>query len=379
MNKHLIIAITLFGLIACNSSDKFKIKGKITNADKETIYLEHIGLIKTNTLDSAKLDANGEFDFKSPSPEYPDFYRLRIGTKTIDFSVDSCEEITIDADAKVFSTEYKLQGSQNSVNIQKLRKSLSDIQRKVNTITPEMTTDERNVKVAEIEADIEIHKGMAKQLILQNPRSTAAYFAIYQKIGNSYLFSPYVKEDKPFCAAVATSYNTFMPEYERSKNLYGLVMDAIKTERKEKASEQWNEVMANASTGYIDIELKDKNDNIRKLSELEGKVVLIDFSAYEMENSVQYTFELRALYNKYHGRGLEIYQVSLDRGKLLWTESTASIPWVCVRDEAGPETKYVSSYNIQSIPTLFLMNRKGVIVSRGMDFKALDTEIAKNL
>lgn len=379
MNKHLIIAITLFGLIACNSSDKFKIKGKITNADKETVYLEHIGLIKTSTLDSVKLTTAGEFSFKAPRPEYPDFYRLRIGSKTIDFSVDSCEEITIDADAKIFSTEYKVQGSQNSIDIQKLRKSLSDIQRKVNTITPEMSTDARNIKVAEIEADIQKHKILAKELIMKSPRSTAAYFAIYQKIGNSYLFSPYVKEDKPYCAAVATSYNTFMPEYERSKNLYGLVMDAIKTERKEKASEQWNEVMANASTGYIDIELKDKNDNVRKLSELEGKVVLIDFSAYEMENSVQYTFELRALYNKYHGRGLEIYQVSLDRGKLLWTESTASIPWVCVRDEAGPETKYVSSYNIQSIPTLFLMNRKGVIVSRGMDFKALDAEIAKNL
>lgn len=379
MNKYLIIAVTLFGLIACNSSDNFKIEGKITNADKETVYLENIGLIKTITLDSAKLSAAGDFNFKAPRPEYPDFYRLRIGTKTIDFSVDSCEEITIEADAKAFSTEYKIQGSQNSIDIQKLRKSLSDIQRKVNKITPELNTDERSVKIAEIEADIQKHKTMAKELIMKNPRSTVAYFALYQKIGNSYLFSPYVKEDKPFCAAVATSYNTFMPEYDRSKNLYGLVMDAIKTERKEKASEQWNEVMANASTGYIDIELKDKNDNVRKLSELEGKVVLIDFSAYEMENSVQYTFELRALYNKYHGRGLEIYQISLDRGLLLWKESTANIPWVCVRDENGPETKYITSYNIQSIPTVFLMNRKGVIVSRGMDFKGLDAEIAKNL
>lgn len=379
MNKYLIIAISLFGLIACNSSDNFKIKGVISNAENETVYLEHIGLIKTDKLDSTKLDKSGDFSFKATRPEYPDFYRLRIGSQTIDFAIDSCEEITVSANAKVFSTDYKLQGSQNSTDIQTLRKSLYNIQRKVNSIDADMGADERASKIAEIEADIQKHKVIAKELIMKNPRSTVAYFALYQKIGNSYLFSPYIKEDKPFCAAVATSYNTFMPEYDRSKNLYGLVMDAIKTERKEKANEQWKEAIANASTGYIDIELKDRNDKIRKLSELEGKVVLIDFSAYEMEKSVQYTFELRDLYNKYHSRGLEIYQISLDRGLLLWKESTANIPWICVRDENGPDTKYIASYNIQSIPTIFLMDRKGVIVSRNSDFKTLNSEISRAL
>ena len=148
--------------------------------------------------------------------------------------MDSCETITVKADAKSFASSYQLEGSQTSNDIQQLRKSVSDIQRKVNSITPEMSAAERNAKIAEITADIEKHKVMARQLILQNPRSAAAYFAIYQKVNNSYIFSPYVKEDKPYCAAVATSYNTFMPEYVRSKNLYGLVMDAIQTERKEK-------------------------------------------------------------------------------------------------------------------------------------------------
>lgn len=379
MKKYLIITITLIGLIACNSSDNFRIKGKILNAGKETVYLEHIGLLKTTTLDSARLKENGEFKFKAPRPEYPDFYRLRLGMKTIDFAIDSCEEISIEVDAKVFSTDYKLEGSQNSNDIQKLRKSVSNIQRKVNALTTEMSATERNTKIVEIEAEIEAHKEMARKMILQNPRSTTAYFAIYQKINNAYIFSPYIKADKPFCAAVATSYNTFMPEYDRSKNLYGLVMDAIRTERKERANQEWKEIIDNASAGYIDIELSDKNGQTRKLSELEGKVTLIDFSAYEMENSVQYTFELRELYNKYHNRGLEIYQVSLDRSKLLWQESAANIPWICVRDEEGANTKYIASYNIQSIPTLFLMNRKGVIVGRDIEFKSLDAEIAKNL
>lgn len=379
MNKYLIAGIALFGLVACNSADQFKIAGTVENAAKETMYLEHIGLLKTDLLDSVVLSKDGEFKFKAPRPEYPDFYRLRIGAKTIDFAVDSCETITVKADAKSFASSYQLEGSQTSNDIQQLRKSVSDIQRKVNSITPEMSAAERNAKIAEITADIEKHKVMARQLILQNPRSAAAYFAIYQKVNNSYIFSPYVKEDKPYCAAVATSYNTFMPEYVRSKNLYGLVMDAIQTERKEKANQEWAEIINNASAGYIDIALNDKNNKQRKLSELEGKVVLIDFSSYEMENSVQYTFELRELYNKYSGRGFEIFQISLDRSKLLWEESVANLPWVCVRDENGPNTTFVSSYNVRAIPTLYLMNREGVIIGRDMNFEELNAKIAKLL
>lgn len=379
MNKFLFIGIILLALTACNSNNRFEIKGEVTNAAKEKMYLEHIGLMNVIQLDSVVLSDKGSFKFKAPRPAFPDFYRLRINNKTIDFAVDSCETISVNADFKNFSTDYKIEGSLQSVEIQKLRKSVSAIQLKANGLNPEMSAEERNAKIAEITSDIEKHKAMARQLILQNPRSTTAYFAIYQKINDTYLFSPYVKEDRPYCAAVATSYNAFMPDYERTKNLYALVMDAIKTERNQKTNQAWAEIMRNASTGYIDIALKDRSDKVRKLSELEAKLVIIDFSSYEMENNIQYTFELRELYNKYHNRGLEIFQISLDKSKLVWEGATTNIPWVCVRDENGPNTPSVATYNVSSIPTLFLLNRKGVIAGRFYDFKSLEDQIKKLL
>lgn len=378
MKKLLFLAIVSL-LWACNSNDKFKVEGTVADAGGKTLYFEHIGLLKTHTIDSLKLADNGNFKFKSARPEYPDFYRLRVGNQTIDFAVDSCEQIQITAKIDSFSTGYEITGSQNSKDIQTLRKSIWNIQRKVNSINSEMNSDQRNALVTEIEGEIEQHKALARQLILQNPRSTTAYFALYQKINNSYLFSPYAKEDKPYCAAVATSYNAFMPEYDRTKNLYNLVMDAIKTERSQIANQQWKNIIENASTGYIDIALNDRNDQVRKLSELEGKLVLIDFSAYEMKNSVQYTFELRELYNKYHSRGFEIYQISLDRSVLLWKESTANLPWVCVREDNTSKASFATTYNVQQLPTMFLLSKKGVIIGRDYDFKSLDEQIAKNL
>lgn len=379
MKKKLIIVFILIGLFSCKQHDKFHISGKVEDAKSKILYFEYSGLMKTTIIDSVILGTNGEFHFKSKRPAYPDFYRLRLDNKIITFAVDSCEDIKIEAKFSDFATDYKLTGSQTSLQIQELRKSVWKIQLKINELNSKLSPAEQAIKIAEIEKNIDIHKVMARKLILQNPRSIAAYFALYQKVNDTYLFSPYIKIDKPYCAAVATAYNSYMPDYERSKNIYSLVMDAIKTERNQKVKEAWDKILSYQSKGYIDIALPDRNNVERKLSTLEGKVVLIDFSAYEIKESVDYTFSLRELYNKYHNRGFEIYQISLDQNKLKWKQSIANIPWISVRDEAGPDTKFVSSYNINSIPTTFLMNRKGNIIGRSLSSEVLRKEIEKNL
>jgi len=85
------------------------------------------------------------------------------------------------------------------------------------------------------------------------------------------------------------------------------------------------------------------------------------------------------LYDKYHNRGFEIYQISLDQNKQLWQTATKNIPWICVRDVNGPNTRYAVSYNVSEIPTTFLMDRKGNIISRSLGLDDLRKAIEKNL
>ena len=379
MKKSLLVFSILLGLISCNQNNKFHINGTIKDAKNEILYFEHAGLMKTVVLDSVKLDENGSFSFKADKPQYPDLYNLKLDNKVIIFAVDSNETISFEAQNQNFATTYKVNGSETSIEIQQLRQSVLKIQEELNDLTSKLGADERNAIILKINTGIEAHKEIAKKMILKNPRSLAAYFAVYQQVNNTYIFSPYVKADRPFCAAVATSFNAFMPDYERSKNIYSLVMDAIKIDRQKEAEEAMKKASDQSNTGYIDIKLNDKNGKLRKLSELEGKVVLIDFSAYESDNSVDYAFALRDLYNKYHKRGFEIYQVSLDRNKIIWEQSIESIPWICVRDENGPNTISVRTYNVTSLPTNFLLNKQGVITSRSLSFPELAKQIEKDL
>ena len=371
------LIISIFA--SCNRTGNFRVKGTIEGGAGEIIYLEHNGLTKSTMLDSIRIKEDGKFRFKAKSPEYPDFYRLKVGNKQIHFAVDSTETIEITASFDNFSTEYTITGSESNIDIQLLRKSAGEIQRKANQIIRGMDDTEREKLVSELLALIEKHKELARPIILKNPRSTAAYFAVFQKINDSYLFSPYVKEDRPYCAAVATSYNTYMPDYNRTKNLYTLVMDAIKTERQARQQANWKEIAENAATGFIDIELPDNKNTNRKLSDLTGKVILLDFSAFESRESVQYTFALREIYNKYASRGFEIYQVSLDRNKLLWENAIENLPWICVRDANGPNTVYATTYNVTSIPSYFLIDRQGDIVGRDLNLQTLEKEIEKRL
>jgi glutathione peroxidase-family protein len=375
MKLHFYIPFLLIVLASCNSN-KFTIEGVVKDAQGDILYFEHTGLLKITLMDSVKLGSKGKFRFSAKKPDYPDFYRLRLDNKFINFAVDSTENILIEAAKESFSTDYKIEGSIESNQIKDLRLSVIQIQRKANQLKEGMTLEERNSLIADIEANIQIHKEKARKIILQNPRSTAAYFAIYQQVNNAYIFSPFESDDKPFCAAVATSWNTYMPDYERTKNLYNWVMDAIKAERQEKQRQAWRDVIESEGKGYIDIELNDKNGISQRLSALEGKVILVDFSVYESDKSVPYTFELRELYNKYHTKGLEIYQVSIDRNKILWESSVENIPWICVRDESGV---FARNYNVLNLPTIFLINRKGDIVGRFFDFKEIDKEIQKLL
>ncbi len=379
MKKSLLFLLIISLFVSCNQKNKFRVHGKVIDGAGKILYFEHNGLTATVVLDSVKLGSDGEFSFKSVRPKYPDLYRLRLNGNIITFGVDSCENISVDAKMNNFATDYTLTGSETSLQIQKLRKSVMNIQTKVNQINQTMTVVEQNAKIADIEKDIDVHKDMARKLILQNPRSLAAYFAIYQQINNTYLFSPYQKEDKPYCAAVATSFTTFMPEYERSKNLYNLVIDAIKQERNQKEKQTWNQILSKADAGYINIVLPDNKNVERKLSSIEGKVVLIDFAIYETKQNADYTLSLRDLYKKYHNRGFEIFQISVDKDKTAWQQAVETIPWICVRDENGQETKYLDSYNVKAIPTAFILNKKGVIVGRYNSIPEIQAAVEKNL
>lgn len=369
----LSLVVLSLSWVSCSQGDDFYVEGYVEGAAGKTVYLERLGLKGVEMLDSAEVSRKGYLLFKQHRPEYPDLYRLRMEGRQFVFAIDSCEHIVLMASAKGFAFPDRIEGSDKVLQLQELRRSVAGLQKAYGQLGQD------SAAIAAFLTQIEEHKEMARRLILSDPRSIVAYYAIFQKVGDYYIFSPYEKADRPYCAAVATAYHTFMPEYERSKNLYRWVLGAMQSEHAERRAVYLHEMVKNARSGFLDIELPDIYGETQALSSLIGKVFLLDFSAASAEDNVAYTFALRELYNKYHAKGFDIYQVSADNNFLLWQQAVSALPWICVRDERGVEGACFRTYNVDRIPTTFLFDRNGDIIERNIPFSRLPSVIEQHL
>ena len=353
MKKYLIVFVVL-ALVGCQRVEKFTVEGVVSNAEGEMLYLEHTGLVKTSVVDSCTLSEAGKFTLKAAAPAYPDFYRLRIGKQSLPLAVDSSETIIVTASRDSLAQTMAIEGSDNSLIIAQLRA-------KART------------------ASIEELREAAKQVIVANPGSLAAYYAVFMKQGGQYIWNILDPSDRRMYQAVATSFNIWMPEYERTKVLYNQVLEILQAERSVKNQEVMRQFINEAENSVLDVTLPDEWGEMQSLSDLQGEVVVLDFSNSEMEQSVGYNFELRELYNKYHKRGLEIYSVSIDRNKLLWEQTVENLPWITVHADQNVAAQVLLQYNVQGLPTLFLLDRKGNVQGRYIDFKQLEADIRKYL
>jgi len=383
MKKLFLLAMGIIALSSCNTEPKFQVKGTVADADGKTLYFESSGIEGVAILDSVKLKPNGNFDFKQVRPESPEFYRLRMEDKIINFSVDSTETVDIKADFNNFSTGYSVEGSENSSKIKELTLLQAGLQSQVNALIEAARANKVTNDVFEdsIAALLKNYKDNVKiNYIFAAPNKPYAYFALFQKINNYLVFDPLNnKEDVKCFAAVATSLNNMYPHADRSKNLYNIAIKGMKNTRTpvQKTMEIPEDKINEA--GVIDIDLRDVKGNVRKLSDLKGKVVLLDFTVYQSAVSTPHNFMLRDLYDKYNAQGLEIYQVSFDADEHFWRTSADNLPWVCVRDANGIYSNLSTLYNIQKLPAYFLVNRNNELSARDESIKDLEEAIKKLL
>ena len=174
-------------------------------------------------------------------------------------------------------------------------------------------------------------------------------------------------------AAVATSWDAYYPGAERGLNLHNIAIEGMKNIRiiENKMAQQIDFSKVDASN-TVNISLQDNKGHVRELRDLKGKVVLLDFHLFANSQSMERIMMLRELYNKYHAQGFDIYQVSVDPDEHFWKTSTAALPWVSVR-ETGSQS--LMKYNVQDIPTFFLLDRQGVAQKRDVQIKDIDAEI----
>lgn len=375
--KSLLFGATALAFTACNNKT-FTVEGEIANAQDSVLYFENVSLDGPLVVDSVKLQQDGKFSFKQEATDAPEFYRLRIADQIINVSIDSTETVTVKGKYPAMATTYTIEGSEQCKIIQELAYKQIALQQQAIAIqnSPEISYQQG---ADSIQALIDKYRvEIMNNYIYKHPDYSSSYFALFQAIGNQLVFNPRGNEEnvKVF-AAVATSWDLKYPESLRGENLHNIAVEGMKNVRyvKNKKANTISALEQAEESNLIDISLTDNHGQVRNLKGLNGKVVLLDFHVFASEGSTQRIMQMREIYNKYSAQGLEIYQISLDNDLHFWKTQTEALPWISVNDPDGVESRNLLLYNVQSIPTFFLINKNNELVKRDAQIKDLDAEI----
>lgn len=371
------VAVTAICITACDNSGRFRVEGNISDAKDSVLYFENMSLAGPVKIDSVKLGEDGRFSFEDKATPAPEFYRLRIAGQIINISADSTETVTVKARYPEMATGYEVSGSQECERIRELALKQIGLHDRVMAMERDfrLTNDER---IDSLKKMVEAYKEEVKaEYIMKDPKAASSYFALFQTLGDFLLFDPRSTEaDVKMFAAVATSWDTFYPGAVRGENLHNIAIEGMKTQRiireKNEASLRPSQI---TTSGIIELSLTDNRGRERTLSSLKGKVVLLDFHAFSTPESPRRILMLRELYEKYHERGLEIYQVAVDTDEHYWKQQTMALPWISVLAPDGPMSQCVRTYNVNAIPEFFLIDRGNSLVCRSEQIKDLEAEI----
>ena len=146
--------------------------------------------------------------------------------------------------------------------------------------------------------------------------------------------------------------------------------------------DRWNYMNSPASKVVVgaiapDLEFLDPDGKMRKLSDLRGKVVLLDFWASWCGPCRRENPNVTRIYSQYHDKGFEVFSVSLDSDAASWKRAIEADKLVWpnhVSDLRKWQSQAAAIYGVRSIPSTFLLDKEGRIVQR--DLRGADLERA---
>ena len=365
-------------LLAASCGRTARINATISDASSFDIVVKMLNVNTFDVLDTVTLDQDGKMAYKLELDKGQiEFVYLYYGGKRIaSLLLQPGDKVSVVADTL---GSYTVEGSEESAKLAQVEMDYAAALKKMTEMSEALenaqTTEQAVAMRQELAQEYVSYYRDRVKYIMQNSRSMSVVPVLYQTLGaNLPVFAQ--KTDAIHFKAMADSLALSYPDSryvkalrkEAERRMGYLEMDAI--------------ISSAQQIGYPDVELPDIDGQKRKLSEVDAKVILVQFwTASDLSQKMFNVDVLKGLYKDFHSKGLEIYQISLDADKILWAQvvKQQKHPWISVCDSRGTASPYAASYNIQMLPSMFIISNGELVDGKVVDEASLRQLLSKLL
>lgn len=378
MKKLTILLCTAALLTACNMNPVARISATLEAAPDSAIVLQKLNYNRLQAIDTIRTDASGHFNYKVKlTGNAPYFYYLYAGgTPVASMILLADDQVTVTVPA---GGPFKVEGSEESTLLQQVNDRFLEVTGEMNNLAASIDDNSSESEVKAVNAALSKqyidYKREAIKYIVSHPRSITSAVVAFQRFNEGLpLFG-----EATDAILLRSLQDSLTLVYPRSEFVTALRDQVSALSRDLELSERIGEI---SQISFPEIVMPDIDGKMRKLSDLEGNVIVLSFWSVGQTEHKMFNVDLADIYNRYHDKGFEVYQVGLDIDKPTWASAVRNqdLPWISVNDGYGIQSQYVTAYNVSKIPTMFVFDKQGELVGTDVFEKdALEQLVRKSL
>ncbi|HAX92878.1 MAG TPA: hypothetical protein DCY25_02835 [Bacteroidales bacterium] len=384
MNRKLAFILSTALMLAGCQKNNVEISGILEQPlPGQYIFLQELKPNELLNVDSAIISDDGRFEFKR-KVKFPSFYLLKINQNNfLTMLVEPGEKIKMTSHYDSLNYPVVVTGSSGTELVAGFNKKLLSARNNIRGLNDLFEINSGRADMAGFidsldrlgDGYLNEINSYAKKFIDENISSLATIPVLYSMLTPElYVLDP--QKDLNWFLKVDSSLYGKYPEYGPVIDLHNQIEEMVAYFETSNASN----ATGDEKTEAPEIALPSPEGDTIKLSSARGSYVLLDFWAAWCPPCRAENPNLVKAWDLYHGKGFQIFQVSLDKTRDAWIkgiEDDGLGRWIHVSDLGYWNSSVVPLYKIESIPASYLLDKDGRIIATNLRGDALQRKLAE--